>query len=59
MLWNTTVPYFNQRNNSSSVTYHFVREGVSVNGCSTDCIYTNSNLEDILTNNLPFGIDRY
>ena len=44
---------------TSSVAYHYVREGVSRDEWRTSYIKSNDNPADILTKNLPAGINRY
>ena len=59
ILWNTSVPDFMLKKKTASVSYHFVREGVSADEWRTIYIYTKENPSDILTKNLPAGTDRY
>ena len=59
VLWNTTVPESMLKKKSSSVAYHFVREGASTDEWRTTYIKTQENPSDILTKNLPAGVNRY
>ena len=59
VLWNTSVPDSTLKKKSSSVAYHFVREGVSRDEWRTSYIKTMENPSDILTKPLPAGINRY
>ena len=59
VLWNTSVPESTLKKKSSSVAYHFVREGVSRDEWRTSYIKSNDNPSDILTKPLPAGINRY
>ena len=59
VLWNTTVPESTLKKKSSSVAYHFVREGVSIDQWRTAYINTNDNPADLMTKTLPSGINRY
>ena len=49
VLWNTTVPESTLKRKSSSVAFHFVREGVSKDMWRTACIKTSLNVADIFT----------
>ena len=59
VLWNTTVPDSMLKKKSSSVAYHYVREGVSADEWRTTYIRTQDNPSDVLTKNLPAGTNRY
>ena len=59
VLWNTTVPDSMLKKKTASVSYHFVREGVSADEWRTTYINTKENPSDILTKNLPAGESRY
>ena len=59
VLWNTTVPESTLKKKSSSVAYHFVREGASVDQWRTAYVNTNHNPADLMTKILPSGINRY
>ena len=59
VLWNTSVPESMLKKKSSSVAYHFVREGASRDEWRTTYIKTLANPSDVLTKNLPAGINRY
>ena len=58
-MWNTTVPESTLKKKTASVAYHYVREGVSENVWRTVYVNTKLNLTDILTKNLPSGLNRY
>ena len=49
VLWNTTVPESTLKRKSSSVAFHFVREGVSKDMWRTAYIKTSLNVADIFT----------
>ena len=49
VLWNTTVPESTLIRKSSSVVYHFVREGVSKDMWRTAYVKTSENVADIFT----------
>ena len=59
VLWNTSKPESVLKKKTSSVAYHYVREGVSADEWRTAYINTKLNPSDILTKNLPAGINRY
>ena len=59
VLWNTTVRESTLKKKTQSVAYHYVREGVSADIWRTAYINTKLNPADILTKNLPAGINRY
>ena len=59
VLWNTTMPESTLKKKTSSVAYHFVREGVSMDEWRTTYINTKENPSDIMTKNMPAGINRY
>ena len=59
VLWNTSVPDSMIKKKTASVSYHFVREGVSSDEWRTTYINTKENPSDILTKNLPAGTNRY
>lgn len=59
VLWNTTVPESQLKKKTSSVAYHYVREGVSSDEWRTAYVETTMNPSDILTKALPAGPDRY
>ena len=59
VLWNTTVPDSTLRKKTSSVAYHFVREGVSMDKWRTSYVNTRENPSDIMTKSLPAGKNRY
>ena len=44
---------------SSSVAYHFVREGVSCDEWRTIYVKAKENPSDIMTKNVPSGVNRY
>ena len=49
VLWNTTIPESTLKRKSSSVAFHFVREGVSKDIWRTAYIKTSLNVADIFT----------
>jgi hypothetical protein len=59
VLWNTSVPESMLKKKTCSVAYHYVREGVGSDQWRTTYINTKENPADILTKNLPAGINRY
>ena len=59
VLWNTTVPDSMLKKKTASVSYHFVRGGVSAVEWRTSFIHTGDNPADTLTKNLPAGENRY
>ena len=59
VLWNTTIPESTLKKKTSSVAYHFVREGVSKDEWRTTYVNTKENPSDLMTKNLPAGINRY
>ena len=59
VLWNTTMPESVLKKKTSSVAYHYVREGVSSDEWRTTYVNTKLNPSDVLTKNLPAGINRY
>ena len=58
VLVNSSKPFSVLRKKSSSIAYHFVREGVSRDKWRVDYIPTNENLADMLTKPLPGGEKR-
>ena len=58
VLVNSSKPFSVLRKKSSSVAYHFVREGVSRDEWRVEYIPTNENLADMLTKPLPGGEKR-
>ena len=58
VLWNTTVPDSVLRKKTSSVAYHFVREGVAKDEWRTAYVNTANNPSDLMTKCLPSGINR-
>ena len=58
VLWNTAVPESTLKKKSSSVAYHFVREGASVDQWRTAYVNTKDNPADLMTKILPSGINR-
>ena len=58
VLWNTMCPDSVLKKNTSSVAYHFVREGVFRDDWRTIYIKTSENPSDICTKSLPAGINR-
>ena len=59
VLWNTSVPESSLKKKSSSVAYHFVREGVSTDEWRTTYLKSSENPSDFLTKSLPSGLNRY
>ena len=59
VLWNTTVPESTLKKKTSSVAYHYVREGVGADMWRTTYVNTSQNPSDIFTKSLPAGINRY
>ena len=59
VLWNTSVPESTLKKKSSSVAYHFVREGVSCDMWRTAYVNTKTNPADLMTKMLPSGLNRY
>ena len=59
VLWNTTVPEYTLKKNSSSVEYNFVREGVSCDEWRTAYMNTKENPSDMMKNDFPLGVNRY
>ena len=57
-LWNTTVPDSTLKKKSSSVAYHFVREGVAKNEWRTAYVHTKLNPSDVLTKMVTIMNDR-
>ena len=58
VLANTSRPHSVLRKKSSSIAYHFVREGVARDEWRTTYLNTNHNPSDILTKSLPGGEKR-
>ena len=58
VLWNTTVPESTLKRKSSSVAYHFVREGVSKDMWRTAYVRTNENVADVFTKVISSISDR-
>ena len=48
-------PHYSLKNKSSSIAYHFVREGVAKKEWSTAYLNTNYNPADMCTKSLPGG----
>ena len=59
ILWNTSIPDSMLKKKTASVSYHFVREGVSADEWRTAYINTKLNPADIMTKNLSAGENRY
>lgn len=59
VLWNTTLPESTLKKKTQSVAYHYVREGGSADMWRTTYINTKLNPANILTKNLPAGINSY
>ena len=58
VLANSTMPFSQLKKKSSSIAYHFVREGVSKDEWRTTYINTHDNLADLFTKPLPGGEKR-
>ena len=58
VLSNTTKPHSTLKKKSSSIAFHFVREGIAKDEWRTTYINTHSNLTDLLTTSLPGGEKR-
>ena len=58
ILWNTTVPDSTLKKKSSSVAYHFVREGVAKDEWRTAYVNTKANPSDVLTKMITVMNDR-
>ena len=58
VLANTSVPHSVLKKKSSSIAYHFVREGVAKDEWRTAYLNTNLNPADLLTKSLPGGEKR-
>ena len=59
VLWNTSIPDSMLKKKTASVSYYFVREGVSLDQWRTAYINTKDYPSDILTKNLSAGTNRY
>ena len=58
VLANTTRPHSVLKKKSSSIAYHFVREGVAKDEWRATYLNTHLNPSDILTKSLPSGEKR-
>ena len=58
VLANTTTPHSVLKKKSSSIAYHFVREGVAKDEWRTTYLSTDHNPADMLTKSLPGGEKR-
>ena len=58
VLWNTTDPDSTLKKKSSSVAYHFVREGVAKGEWRTGYVKTTENPSDVMTKVITSKIDR-
>ena len=58
VLANTSFPHSTLKKKSSSIAYHFVREGVAKSEWKTTYLNTNFNQSDMLTKSLPGGQKR-
>jgi hypothetical protein len=58
VLANTSKPHSSLKKKSSSIAFHFVREGVAKNEWRTTYLNTNLNPADICTKSLPGGMKR-
>ena len=59
VLANTTIPESALKKKSSSICYHFVREGVARDKWRTGYVNTHQNEADLLTKQLPAGDKRH
>ena len=57
VLCNTTVPDSTLKKKSNSITYHFVREGVTQYKWKKSYIKTDANPSDLMTKAFPAGIN--
>ena len=58
VLVNSSKPFSVLQKKSSSIAYHFVREGVSKDEWRMECVNTHDNVSDLLTKPLPGGEKR-
>lgn len=58
VLWNTSDPDSTLKKKSSSVAYHFVREGVAKDEWRTGYVKTSENPSDVMTKTITSRIDR-
>ena len=58
VLWNTTDPDSALKKKSSSVAYHFVREGVAKDEWRTGYVKTSENPSDVMTKVIVSAADR-
>ena len=58
VLWNTTDPDSTLKKKSSSVAYHFVREGVAKDEWRTGYVKTSENPLDVMTKVITSRVDR-
>ena len=58
VLWNMTDPDSTLKKKSSSVAYHFVREGVAKDKWRTGCVKTSENPSDVMTKVIVSAADR-
>ena len=58
VLANTTIPHSSLKKKSSSIAFHFVREGVARSEWRTTYLNTHLNPADMLTKSLPGGEKR-
>lgn len=52
VLTNSTMPTLVSKKKSSSVAYHFVREGVAANEWRLTCVSTHENVADLFTKSI-------
>ena len=57
VLWKTSIPDSVLKKKTSSMAYHFVREGVSTDEWITTYVNTKDNPADLCTKLLPLGIN--
>ena len=58
VLANTTKPHSSLKKKSSSIAFHFVREGVAKDEWRATYLNTNFNPADLCTKSLPGGVKR-
>ena len=58
VLWNTTVHESTLKKKSSSVAYHYIREGCAMDMWRTTYVRTNLNPSDVLTKTVSSISDR-
>ena len=58
VLANTTFPHSKLKKKSSSIAFHFIREGVAKHEWKATYLHTDLNTSDMLTKSLPAGTKR-